>query len=81
MKRTAWKNRIITATKAVGTYQDAFASMIDTLAMILSERDKTYEKYVENGAKPVVEYTNKNGSTNLVKNPLLVTWSDLMHRR
>ncbi len=77
MKRTAWKNRIITATKAVGTYQDAFASMIDTLAMILSERDKTYEKYVENGAKPVVEYTNKNGSTNLVKNPLLVTWSDL----
>lgn len=77
MQKKAWKNRIITATKAVDTYQDAFMSVIDTLAIILSERDKTYEKYVENGSESVVEYTNKNGSTNLVKNPLLVTWSDL----
>lgn len=77
MQKTAWKNRIIAATEAVGTYKDAFMPVIETLAVILSERDKTYKKYIENGAKSVVEYTNKNGSTNLVKNPLLVTWSDL----
>lgn len=77
MKKTAWKNRIISATKAVGTYRDAFLPMIDTLANILAERDKIYQEYVETGAKPVVEHTNKNGSTNMTKNPLLVSWGDM----
>ena len=77
VKKTAWKNRIISATKAVGTYRDAFLPMIDTLANILAERDKIYQEYVETGAKPVVEHTNKNGSTNRTKNPLLVSWGDM----
>lgn len=77
MKKTAWKNRIISATKTVGTYQDAFLPVIDTLANVLAERDKIYAEYIENGAKPVVEHTNKNGSTNMTKNPLLVVWSDM----
>lgn len=77
MKKTAWKNRIISATKAVGTYRDAFLPMIDTLANILAERDKIYQEYVETGAKPVVKHTNKNGSTNMAKNPLLVSWGDM----
>ncbi|MCM1273203.1 MAG: P27 family phage terminase small subunit [Clostridium sp.] len=77
MQKAAWKKRIKAATEAVGTYKEAFAPVIETLAIILAERDKTYAKYVEKGAESVVEYTNKNGSTNLVKNPLLVTLNDL----
>ena len=47
VKKTAWKNRIISATKAVCTYRDAFLPMIDTLANILAERDKIYQEYVD----------------------------------
>lgn len=35
-------------------------------------RDKAKEKFEESGGEIVVEYTNKNGSTNTVKNPALV---------
>lgn len=51
--------------------------MINTLADILEQRDACLEQYVEEGAVPVMEYTNKGGATNIVKNPLLVLWSDL----
>lgn len=35
-------------------------------------RDKAKEKFEESGGETVVEYTNKNGSINTVKNPALV---------
>lgn len=77
MKKTAWKNRIIKAAKEVGTYKESFLPVIDTLANILAERDKTYTEYEEKGSQAVVGHTNKNGSTNMTKNPLLSMWSDL----
>lgn len=77
MKKGAWKNRIKKHMQAVGTFRDAFIPIIDTLAQILEERDKVYERYISEGAEAVVEYTNKNGSTNKNKNPLLVTWNGL----
>ena len=70
VKKTAWKNRIISAAKAVGTYREAFLPMIDTLANILAERDKIYQEYVETGAKPVVSWGDMNTSA-------LAYWRDL----
>lgn len=77
MTKREWKNRIIKAAKAVGTFKESFSPLIDTLSNILAERDKVYEKYIETGSNAVVEHTNKNGSTNMTKNPLLSTWSEL----
>lgn len=72
MKRRAWKSKIKKACKTAGTYQPFFDSVIDSLAGILEMRDAAEVQYIENGASPVVEYTNKNGATNIVKNPALV---------
>lgn len=77
MKKGAWRNKIKKQTIAVGTYKESFDPVIETLATILAERDETYREYLEKGAHPVVEHTNKNGSTNMVKNPLLATWTEL----
>ena len=51
--------------------------VIETLASTLEQRDKTYSEFIESGGKAALPYTNKNGSTNLSKNPLLVLWDDL----
>ena len=39
MKKTAWKNRIISATKAVGTYRDAFLPMMAKNPLLVSWGD------------------------------------------
>ena len=54
-----------------------YVAVICTLSDILEQRDGTYEEYMYEGAQKIVEYTNKGGATNVVKNPLLVLWSDL----
>ena len=77
MKKTAWKKKIVAQCKAVGTYRDPFASVIETLAATLEQRDLVFEEYIDTGANPVMEYTNKFGATNTTKNPLLVLWDDL----
>lgn len=77
MKRRTWEKRIKEACKAAGTYKPFFDNVICTLAGILEKRDEAEEYYEESGGTPVVEYTNKNGSTNMVKNPALVVWDDL----
>ena len=50
---------------------------IETLADILEKRDDAARAYLDYGAEPLIEYTNKGGSTNLVKNPALILWDDL----
>lgn len=54
-----------------------YISMIVTLSNILEQRDGILEKYIAEGSQKVVEYTNKSGATNLIKNPLLMLWMDL----
>ena len=71
MKKSTWRSRIKKACKAAGTYQPFFDQMIDTLAGILEMRDNAREKFEEAGGDPVIEHTNKNGNTNLVRNPAL----------
>lgn len=77
MSKTKWKNLIIKQLTALGLQNDAYKSTVESLAAILEQRDKTFEEFQQNGGKSVIEYTNKGGSTNMTKNPLLVLWDDL----
>lgn len=76
MKQRAWKTRIKKACRDAGTYKPYFDHAIDALAGTLAKRDEIAQAYDESGEGPMIEFTNKNGSTNLVKNPLLVMWDD-----
>ncbi len=77
MSKTKWKNLIIKQLTALGLQNDAYESTVESLAAILEQRDKTFKEFRQNGGKSVIEYTNKGGSTNMTKNPLLVLWDDL----
>ena len=76
MTKTRWKNKIKKACREAGTYQPQFDYVIDTLAGIMEMRDNALEKFMESGGETVVEYTNKSGSTNTVKNPALTVVMD-----
>ena len=77
MTKNRWKNLIITQLSDLGTHYDAYDSVIDTLASVLEQRDKTYKEFKKSGGQSAKEYTNKGGATNLTKNPLLVMWDEL----
>lgn len=77
MSKTKWKNLIKKQLTALGLQNDAYESMVESLAAILEQRDKTFDEFRQSGGKSVIEYTNKGGSTNMTKNPLLVLWDDL----
>ena len=77
MSKTKWKNLIIKQLTALGLQNDAYESTVESLAAILEQRDKTFDEFQKSGGKSVIEYTNKGGSTNMTKNPLLVLWDDL----
>ena len=77
MSKTRWKNLIKKQLSALGLQNDAYDSTVESLAMILEQRDKTFKEFQENGGKTVIEYTNKGGSTNMTKNPLLVMCDEL----
>lgn len=61
---------IITKMKAVNTYHKSFDHAIKVLAKTLFDYDETMRFYQENGSNMLVEHTNKNGSTNIVKSPV-----------
>ena len=77
MSKTKWKNLINKQLTALGLQNDAYESTVESLAAILEQRDKTFDEFQKSGGKSVIEYTNKGGSTNMTKNPLLVLWDDL----
>lgn len=77
MKKGRWKTKIKDACVAAGTYREYFNSAIEILAEIMEKRDEAEQAYKASGSKPVVQYTNKGGATNVVKNPALVLWDDL----
>lgn len=77
MSKTKWKNLIKKQLTALGLQNDAYESTVESLAAILEQRDKTFDEFRQSGGKSVIEYTNKGGSTNMTKNPLLVLWDDL----
>lgn len=77
MKKKTWIARIKTSCMDAGTYRPYFDNVIDTLAGILEARDEAEKTYKEDGCIPVIEYTNKSGATNKIKNPKLTVWDDL----
>lgn len=77
MEAKRWRTKIVKAMKAVGTYQKAFDSVIDTLADILQKRDETQDLYIKSGGKPIVLHTNKAGAQNLEQNPAMRLINDL----
>lgn len=77
MKKGFWKSKIKKACMEAGTYRPFFDPVIATLAEILEKRDEAEKDYKDRGSTPLIAYTNKNGSTNLTKNPALVLWDDL----
>ena len=50
---------------------------IEMLADVMIQREKTWKEFEESGGTTMIPYTNKNGSTNLVKNPVLIMWNEL----
>lgn len=77
MDKVKWRERIKQASIDAGTYRPYFDSIIDTLAEIMETRDDARRIYYESGGETVVEYTNKGGATNYVKNPALVIVDDM----
>lgn len=72
-----WIKTIKRQTKAVGTYQTNFNSVIDGLAKILAERDAVYDRYVNEGSEALIQKVSDRGAVNDVINPLLTVWKDL----
>lgn len=65
-----YHKEIIQKMKAVGTYNTSFLYTVNVLAKVLADYESTTNQFKMIGGNIVVKYTNKNGSTNVVKNPL-----------
>lgn len=77
MTAKQWKTLIKKQLSDLDNMKKSYESVVSTLADILEQRDAVYQQYVEDGAHPVMEYTNKFGAVNLTKNPVLVLWDEL----
>ena len=77
MKCSAWKKAIQEQIKIDAEYIASFQTTITILAEILEERDRVYDEYIKDGARPVIDFTSDRGSVNPKKNPLLMQWQDL----
>lgn len=77
MDRKEWKKRIEEACVDAGTYKPFFDSVIDSLAIVMEARDAAQAEYEADGCVATMEYTNKAGATNVVKNPSLQIVNDL----
>ena len=81
MNADYWKRKIKTSCRNVGTYKKEFDAVINTLRDILEIRDRVFEQFVRSGGNAIINYTNKGGATNLIKNPLLVSMMELNNQR
>ncbi len=69
MDEQRYRRDIVRKMKVLGVYNKSFDHAIKVLAKILRDYDATTDKFNATGGNIVVSHTNKNGSTNLVKNP------------
>ena len=77
LTKSKWKTLILDQMDALHVQNQAYESIVETLAGILEQRDKTFREFKASGGLSVIEYTNKGGATNMTKNPLLILWDDL----
>ena len=71
------KKDIIKKMKEVGTYNVSFIYTINVLAKVLMDYEITTQQFTKTGGSIVIKHTNKNGSTNIVKNPLYLALEKL----
>lgn len=71
------KKDIIKKMKEVGTYNVSFIYTVNVLAKVLMDYETTTEQFTKTGGSIVIKHTNKNGSTNIVKNPLYLALEKL----
>lgn len=71
------RNDIVEDMKRVNTYNPSFDTVVDVLAQTLHEYKETTKKFAESGGHIIIKHTNKNGSTNIVKNPLYLALEKL----
>ncbi len=78
MDKTSWKTAIIAEMTASGVYREGlYDSVIDTLAGILEQRDKTYSEFIASGGESCVVRTSDRGAKNMAVNAFLKTWIEL----
>lgn len=77
MTKNKWLKIINEQCSALEIDVRGYERVVETLASILAQRDKTFREWQKDGGLSVIEYTNKGGSTNKTKHPLLVLWDDL----
>lgn len=69
MDEKGYRRKIVADMKTVGTYRKEYDKTIEILAKTYVDMDRAREQFQESGGNIVVKHTNKNGSTNLAKNP------------
>lgn len=67
------KQDIIEKMENVGMYNDSYLVTIGTLARTIYDYENAVQLFEETGGNLVVKHTNKNGSTNLAKNPIYLS--------
>ena len=72
-----YKRQIVRKMKSIGTYNASFMYTINVLAKVLADYEATTERFERTGGHMVIKHTNKNGSTNIVKNPLYLALEKL----
>ncbi len=77
MNKDEWKTVIESQIKADEHYLPSFQTAISILSEILEQRERVFEKYISNGAEPVVIFTSDRGAENLKENPLFRVWKEL----
>lgn len=80
MDEKGYRRKIIADMKAVGTYRPEFQKTVDNLSKIYVDMDVAREQFKKSGGSIVIKYTNKNGSTNLVKNPFFLAIEGLQDK-
>ncbi len=77
MNKEEWKTALEGQIKFDHDYIPSFQTTIQILSEMLEERDRVYSQYIEEGARPVVEFVSDRGATNLKQNPLLRQWQEI----
>ena len=77
MEAKRWRSKIKKCCTDAGVMQKSFLPVINALAEILARRDDAEEQFQDSGGELIIEYTNKGGATNRVKNPYYVIWNEL----
>ena len=76
-KEDKYRKDIIRMMKSVGTYNKSFEYPINVLAKVMADYETISAQFITTGAHIVIPHTNKNGSRNVIKNPLYLALEKL----